>query len=137
MPKIYSEEEKKQMEQKTEQMKGFLTFVQESLKDLVQEVKLSGDLGSIPVCVTPASGMSFEMEKYFKRVKPDMDYKSEKILELNPDHEAVQTLLQTMTADPVLAKDYAQLLYAQALLMAQLPLEDPVAYTELVCRLMK
>ena len=134
---LQTEEEKKQMEQKTEQMKGFLTFVQESLKDLVQEVKLSGDLGSIPVCVTPASGMSFEMEKYFKRVKPDMDYKSEKILELNPDHEAVQTLLQTMTADPVLAKDYAQLLYAQALLMAQLPLEDPVAYTELVCRLMK
>ena len=28
-------------------------------------------------------------------------------------------------------------IYAQALLMAQLPLEDPVAYTELVCRLMK
>ena len=35
------------------------------------------------------------------------------------------------------AKDYANLLYNQALLMAQLPIEDPVAYTKLVCSLMK
>jgi len=42
-----------------------------------------------------------------------------------------------MTADPVKAKDYAQLLCCQALLMADLPLEDPIAYTELVCKLMQ
>ena len=35
------------------------------------------------------------------------------------------------------AKDYAKLLYGQALLMADLPLEDPMAYSELVCKLMK
>ena len=77
------------------------------------------------------------LEKYLKRVNPEMAYDSERILELNPEHDAVKVLLSTMTADPVLAKDYAQLLYSQALLMAELPLEDPIAYTELVCRLMK
>jgi hypothetical protein len=44
---------------------------------------------------------------------------------------------QAMTQDPLLAGDYAQLLYCQGLLMADLPLEDPVAYTQLVCKLMK
>ena len=134
---LQTEEEKKQLEEKSEQLKGFMTFVKESLGDRVKEVKLSANLGSAPVCVTSASGISFEMEKYMRRVNPEMSMPIEKILELNPEHEAVKTLEKTMTADPVLAKDYAAILYAQALLMAQLPLEDPAAYTELVCRLMK
>ena len=32
---------------------------------------------------------------------------------------------------------YAELLYVQALLIEGLPLEDPVAYAQLVCDLMK
>ena len=134
---LQTEEEKKAIEEKAEELKGFLTFVKESLGDSVKEVKLSGDLGSAPVCMTSASGMSFEMEKYLKRVNPEMAYNAERVLELNPEHDAVKVLLSTMTADPVLAKDYAELLYCQALLMAELPLPDPAAYTELVCRLMK
>ena len=134
---LQTEEEKKDLEEKTQKKKGFLTFVKESLGEGVKEVKLSANLGSAPVCVTPASGVSFEMEKYMKRVNPDMAIPQEKILELNPEHEAVQILEKTMATDPVLAKDYAAILYAQALLMAELPLPDPAAYTELVCRLMK
>jgi hypothetical protein len=41
------------------------------------------------------------------------------------------------TEDTFKAKEYAQLLYCQALIMAELPLDDPMAYTELVCKLMK
>ena len=44
---------------------------------------------------------------------------------------------KAMTEDTFKAKDYAQLLYCQALLMAELPPDDPMAYTELVCKLMK
>ena len=43
----------------------------------------------------------------------------------------------TVRGDPEKAKDYAKLLCYQAQLMAELPLDDPYAYTELVCRLMK
>ena len=43
----------------------------------------------------------------------------------------------TVSAVKSIAKDYAQLLMYQAQLMAELPIDDPVAYTELVCRLMK
>ena len=49
----------------------------------------------------------------------------------------MKVLVKTMTEDPVKAKDYAQLLCYQAQLMAELPLDDPYAYTELVCKLMK
>ena len=117
--------------------KGLLTFVKETLGDQVKEVKLSSELGSHPVCMTPAEGMSFEMEKYMKRANPEFAFPVGRVLELNPEHEAVQAMQKAMTEDPEKAKDYAKLLCYQAQLMAELPLDDPYAYTELVCRLMK
>ena len=134
---LQSDEEKKQAEEKAEELKGFITFVKESLGDQVKEVRLSQNLGSYPAAMVPEAGMSFEMEKYMKRVNPEFAYPVGRVLELNPEHEAVQTLQRVMTEDPVLAKDYAQLLCCQAQLMAQLPLDDPFAYSELVCKLMK
>jgi molecular chaperone HtpG len=134
---LQSEEEKKAMEEKAEEMKDFLTFVKNALGEDIKEVKLSGNLGSTPAVMTPASGVSFEMEKYMRRVNPDMDFPAERILELNPEHPAVQAMQAALVSDTQKARDYANLLCAQAQLMAELPLEDPVAYTELVCKLMK
>ena len=134
---LQSDEEKKELEDKAEELKGFLTFVKESLGDQVKEVKLSANLGSHPVCLTPDAGMSFEMEKYMKKANPEFAFPVGRILELNAEHDAVKAMQAAMTADPIKGKDYAQLLYYQAMLMADLPIEDPVAYTELVCKLMK
>ena len=134
---LQTEEEKKELDAKAEELKGFLTFVKESLGDAVKEVKLSSNLGSHPVCMTPDAGMSFEMEKYMKRVNPEFAFPVGRILELNIEHDAVKAMIAAMTADPIKAKDYALLLMYQAQLMAELPLEDPAAYTELVCKLMK
>ena len=134
---LQTEEEKKQAEEKAEEMKGLLTFVKETLGDQVKEVRLSSELGSHPVCMTPAEGMSFEMEKYMKRANPEFAFPVGRVLELNPEHEVVQAMQKAMTEDPEKAKDYAKLLCYQAQLMAELPLDDPYAYTELVCRLMK
>ncbi len=134
---LLTEEEKKEAEEKAEEKKGFLAFVKESLGEQVKEVRLSEELGSQPVCMKPDAGMSFEMEKYMKRVNPEFAVNVGRILELNPEHPAVQTMENAMTTDPLLAKDYATLLMYQAQLMADLPLEDPYAYTELVCKLIR
>ena len=134
---LQTEEEKKEAEEKAETLKGFLTFVQETLGEQVKEVRLSSNLGSHPVCMTPEAGMSFEMEKYMKRANPEFAFSVGRILELNADHEAVKAMQDAMTTDPLKAKDYAQLLCYQAQLMAELPLDDPYAYTDLVCKLMK
>ena len=134
---LQSEEEKKAAEAEAEEKKGFLTFVKESLGDQVKEVKLSKNLGAYPAAMVPDAGMSFEMEKYMKRVNPEFAFPAARILELNPDHDTVKQLQSIMTEDPVKAKDMAQLLCYQAQLMAQLPIDDPYAYTDLVCRLVK
>ena len=112
-------------------------FVKETLGESVKEVKASTRLKSHPVCLTAGEGLSFEMEKYFKSVQPDSNIKADRILELNVEHPAFQALETAVTEDPEKAKKYAQLLLAQAQLIAGLPLEDPSAYTDLVCELMK
>ncbi|MBR3978265.1 MAG: molecular chaperone HtpG [Oscillospiraceae bacterium] len=134
---LQTEAEKKELEDKAEKMKGTLDFLKETLGETVKEVKLNSTLGEVPVCMTPASGMSFEMEKYFKRMNPDMPFPEERILELNPDHEAVKALEIATAQDPEKAKDYAKLLYGQAQLLADLPLSDPAEYASLICKLMK
>ena len=134
---LQTEEEKKELENKAEEMKGLLTFVKETLGGNVKEVKLSANLGNHPVSMSPEMGMSFEMEKFMKRTEPELAFTVGRILELNPDHEAVRALNRAMTEDPMKARDYATLLMYQAQLMADLPIEDPVAYTDLVCKLMK
>ena len=133
---LQTEEEKKELEAKAEELKGILTFVQETLGDQVKEVRLSSDLGEHAVSMIPDMGLSFEMEKYMKRVNPEMAISVGRILVLNPEHDAVKALITAVTADPLKAADYAKLLCFQAQILADLPLEDPVAYTELVCKLM-
>ena len=134
---LQTEEEKKELEEKTQAMQGLLDFVKNTMGEAVQEVKLNGDLGDSPACVTPGSGMSFEMEKYMRKMNPDVPFPSVRILELNPEHAAVQAMQSAMVGDTQKAKDYAALLYGQALLMADLPLEDPAEFGKLVCKLMK
>ena len=134
---LQTEDEKKKAQEKAEELKGFLTFVQDTLGEQVKEVRLSANLGSHPVCMVPENGMSFEMEKYMKRMNPEFAFPVGRILELNPEHDAVKAVQKAITEDVLKAKDYAQLLCYQAQLMAELPLEDPYAYTELVCKLMK
>ena len=134
---LASEEEKKAVEEKAEQAKPTLEFVKETLGDKVSQVRLSTNLGSHPVCIVPAEGMSFEMEKYFKRLNPDMGMKADRILELNADHPVFAALQLATAQDPEKAKKYARILYTQALLMADLPVDDPSDYTDLVCELMQ
>lgn len=118
---IQTDEEKKAAEEKAEQAKTTLDFVKETLGERVKEVKLSDALGSHPVCVVPGEGMTFEMEKYFKRVSPEMDMKAEKVLELNASHPMFAKLQIAVAQEPEKAKKIVEILYAQALLMADLP----------------
>ena len=66
-----------------------------------------------------------------------MGIRAQRILELNPAHPAVKAMQAALVVDTQKAKDYVNLLHAQALLMADLPIEDPAAYTALVCKLMQ
>ena len=134
---LTSDEEKKAMEEKNEAAKPTLDFIKETLGDRVKDVRLSATLKSHPVCLVPDEGMSFEMEKYFQKMNPEMGFKAGRILELNPEHDVFATLQIAVAQDPDKAKKYVEVLYDQALLMAGLPIDNPTEYTDRICSLMQ
>ena len=127
---------KEKAEEAVSAHKATFDFVKEALGEAVLEVKASTRLKSHPVCLTAGEGLSFEMEKYFKTIQPDSSIRADRILELNVEHPAFLALEKAVAEDSEKARKYAQLLLAQAQLIAGLPLEDPSAYTDLVCELM-
>lgn len=57
-------------------------------------------------------------------------------MELNPNHELFKAMERIYAKDANALKDYAELLYNQALLMEGFPLKDPVAFSNKMCELM-
>ena len=120
---------------KDEDYKESFDFIKEALGEQVDEIRVSKKLKTHPVCLTCGEGVSFEMERYFAVAQPEMGLKARRILELNVEHSAFTAFESARIADPDKAKKYAQVLLNQAKLIAGLPIEDPSAYTDLLCSL--
>ena len=127
------EAEKKQ--QDDQQYKASFDFIKDALGGKVDEVKASARLKTHPVCLSSGEGVTFEMEKYFKAAQPELGLKAKRILELNVEHPAFAAFEAARLNDTEKAKKYAQVFYHQAELIAGLPVEDPTAYTDLLCSL--
>ena len=112
-----------------------LDFIRETLGAKVDGVKASTRLKTHPVCLTCGEGLTFEMEKYFTAVQPDLGLKAKRILEVNTNHPAFAALESARETDPEKAKKYSEILYQQACLIAGLPIENPSDYTDLLCSL--
>ena len=134
---LETEEEKKAAETAVEENRDLLDFVKTALDGKVKDVRVATNLLSAPVCLSADGSISFELEKYFKSLKTPDPITAERVLELNLNHDAVKALKNTFSTDPEKASKYAKILYGQAVIAADLPLDDPTEYTELVCSLMK
>lgn len=134
---LESEEKKQETEQKEAEAKELLDFVKETLGDAVNSVKLSHKLVSGAVCLSTEGGVTLEMERYFRSMPgAPADLRAVRVLEFNGDHHAFQTMREAYEAgDKDKAATIAKILHAQALLIAGEPLDDPAAYSDLVCGL--
>ena len=132
-----TEEEKKAAEEKAEEGKPVLEAVKAALGGQVKEVRLSKILKSGACCLSAEGPVSLEMERYMRKMEGGEHMKAERVLELNADSAPYAALKKAVDAgDQATVEKYAKLLYGQALLLADLPLEDPAEYAQLVCSLM-
>ena len=137
-----SEEEKKAHEAKKEEAKkeysSIISFIQETLKEKVKEVRLSSRLTESACClVADEMGLNANMEKILKSMNQDVP-EAKRILELNPDHPIMQVMTAMFEKDKENLKlaDYSELLFDQALLTEGTPIKDPLRFTKLVSELM-
>lgn len=135
---LETEEEKKVLEEVSENNKDLLEAIKETLKDKVNDVKVSHRLKSSAVClVSGENGITFEMEKTFRDMPgADSSMKAERILEVNPDHSLFAALKSVYSNDTNDIKNFADVLYSQALLIEGLPIEDPIDFSNKITQLM-
>lgn len=134
---LETEEEKKEIQEKSETYKDLFTTMKESLGDKVAAVRLSSRLKSHPVCLTSDGELSLEMEKVLNAMPTDQKVKADRVLELNADHPVFATLTALAETDKEKLATYTSLLYNQALLIEGMSIEDPVAFSNAICELMK
>lgn len=64
------------------------------------------------------------------------DVKANKVLEININHAVFNSLKEAFAEDKEKVNLYTALLYNQALLIEGLPLQDPVEFTNDICKIM-
>ncbi len=129
---IETEEEANDTKMKQEENQVMLDYLRDSLDGKVTAVRLSGKLKSHPVCLTTDGEVSLEMEKYFATIPGDHpDIKAQRVLEINPAHKAFYMLQDMWQLDKDKCAKLGKLLYSQALLIADISLENPAEYTDL------
>ncbi len=128
-------------EEKTEEQKDAEKSLFDAMKEVldgkVADVRLSKRLKTHPVCLTSEGGVSIEMEKVLKAMPDGHNITAQKVLELNGNHDVFAALKAAQAGDPEKFKLYTLLLYNQALLMEGLSVEDPLAFSNDICALMK
>lgn len=130
------EEEKKEAEEK--EHKELFDFMGNVLKEEVKKVIASNRLKTHPVCLSTEGDITIEMEKVLNSMPNPggQKVKAEKVLEINTNHDVFKALQNAFENDKEKLKLYTKLLYNQALLIEGLPIEDPVEFTNDMCKIM-
>lgn len=130
---LESEEEKKEADERDESEKDITDFVKETLGSEVSSVRISRKLKTHAVCLSTEGDVSLEMEKYFSSIPGDISanqVKAQRVLEINADHPAYAALKQAYSEDKDKAAKMAKIMYGQALLIAGMPMDDVLQYSE-------
>ncbi|SDJ06452.1 molecular chaperone HtpG [Natribacillus halophilus] len=119
-----------------EENKEVFAAMKEAISDKVKDVKASKRLKSHPVCLTSGGEVSIEMEKTLRNMPTGQDINADKILEINVNHDVFKSLQDAYDNDKDKLELYTNLLYNQALLIEGLPVQDPVEFTNDMCKVM-
>ena len=124
-----SEDKEKEEEVKkiADENKTLIEKAKEFLKDKVNEVELSNNIGNSASSLLAKGGLSLEMEKTLSEMTNNNDApKAEKILAINPEHVLFDKLKAAEGTDNF--NKLVDILYNQALLLEGFSIENPVEF---------
>ena len=127
--------DKKDAEKK---FKKVIDLIRDELKDDIKDIRISGRLKDSACCLVADEGdMDQNLEKLMKAMGQALP-QNKRILEINPAHpliESMNTIFEKDKDHPIL-KEYAKLLYDQALLLEGSRPKDPVAFSKAMAKIM-
>lgn len=133
----FDNEETEAAKKANEENKDLFNKMKEVLGGKIKEVKASERLKNHPVCLSNEGDLSIEMEKILSQMPDAPGMKAEKILEVNANHEVFTALKSAADEGEDKLALYTNILYNQALLIEGLAIEDPVEFTNNICKIMK
>lgn len=133
---IETDENQKDESSENEANKEIFEYMKNILLDKVKDVRISKRLKHHPVCLSNDGDISIEMEKILNSMPNNQNIKADKILEINANHEVFKSLKDAYEKDKEKLNLYVNLLYNQALLIEGLPINDPVEFTNNICKIM-
>lgn len=134
---IEKEENDETAKKDEEDNAGLFEYMKNALSGKVKDVKASKRLKHHPVCLSNEGEVSIEMEKVLSAMPNSQDIKADKVLEININHDMFKSLKEAFENDKDKLNLYTDLLYNQALLIEGLTINDPVEFTNNMCKLMK
>lgn len=134
---IEADENDKNAEAEQNEHKDLFDHMNELLAGKVKQVKASKRLKTHPVCLSTEGEVTIEMEKILNAMPNNQEVKADKVLEINVNHDIFASLQQAFENDKEKLNLYTNLLYNQALLIEGLPVQDPVQFTNDICKIMK
>ncbi|MGG3735804.1 molecular chaperone HtpG [Heyndrickxia coagulans] len=132
----FETEDTKETDAEEKENKDLFAFMKEALDGKVKDVRASHRLKSHPVCFTTDGAVSIEMEKVLSAMPNGQNVKADKVLEINIHHDVFNALKEAFAHDKDKCKLYTNLLYNQARLIEGLEIEDPVAFSNDICKMM-
>lgn len=133
---IEPEENENDTDTKENENKELFEKMKNILSDKVKDVRVSKRLKNHPVCLANDGEISIEMEKILKAMPNNQNIQADKILEINVNHDVFKALKGAYEQDKDKLDLYTNLLYNQALLIEGLPVEDPVEFSNNICKIM-
>ena len=128
-----SEKDKEANEEYANILEGMTSL----LNGKVKAVRATSRLKSHPVCLSNEGEISIEMEKVLNAMPNAGNVQADKILEVNVNHDVFKSLQAAQETDKEKFNLFTDVLYNQARLIEGLDIEDPVAFADNVCKLMK
>lgn len=132
------EKEGKEGKEPQEDTQALFAAMKEILDGQVEEVKASFRLREDAAVLVGKGEISIEMERALADQPGIAPVKAQKILELNPDHPLLKKLLSLHQEGKTEELEaYTKLLYDQARLIAGLSIDDPVAFSRRIQKMME
>lgn len=129
-------EEKEKVENLVKDNKDLLTSLKDALKDKVDDVTFSSSLVDSPVCISTKDKVSMNVEEVMdKQPETSGKVKSNKVLEINPDHELFQAI-KSLSESGKNIEAYADVLYNEALLLQGFDIKDKTDFVKSLNQLM-
>ena len=131
---LSTDAEKEATKKKNEDSKELLEKMKSFLTGEVTDVKFTNKLGSHAVSLAAEGYLSMEMAKVFSQMPGAGDnMKANLVLEINSAHPIAEKLA---SADDEKLEKYTKILYSQARLIAELPIDNPTEFSDTICELM-